>query len=126
MDKQTKKTLLIVGIVEAIVLIFCLTISIIVLSTITEAAQTNLEKNGLFIGTLQNTPVLFFCTIVLPLFVIFVVDGVYLVVYSTKKQSMVSQEEKDAIQEEARRQAREEVLKELNAQKDSAKKDDKK
>jgi len=126
MDKNTKKILLIVGIIEVVVLIFCLTISIIVLATITDGYQTNLSQNGLFIGTLQNTPVLFFCTIVLPLFVIFVVDGVYLIVYATKKQSMVTQEEKDAIQEEARRQAREEVMKELQAKKDvAAKKDDK-
>ncbi len=105
--------LIIVGAIELAILIFCLTISIIVLVTITDNQATNLSKNGQFIGTLQNTPVLFFCTIVLPLFIILVVDGVYLIVYSTRRQSALGNKEKEAIQEEAKRQAREELLKQL-------------
>ncbi len=116
MDKEKRNWLIVIGIVEAAIIVFCLTISIIVLATNTGADQTNLSKNGPFIGTLQNTPTLFFCAFVLPLFLIFVVDGIYLIVFATKKESTLSDEERNAIQEEARRQAREEVLKQLKDQ----------
>lgn len=126
MDNSKKKTLIIVGIVEAIILVFCLTVSIIVLVTICslgdafmlehhlyDVFSANLQKNGQFIGTLQNNSTLFFCTIVLPLFIIFVVDGVYLIVYAMKKQSSLSDKEIVDIREEAKKQAREEVLAEM-------------
>lgn len=113
MSKKKKQTLIIVGCIEAAILIFCLVISILVLTTITISTELNLSQNGPFIGTLQNNSVLFFCTICVPLFIIFIVDGVYLIFYAQKKESAVSDEERDAIAEEAKRQAREEVMKEL-------------
>jgi uncharacterized membrane protein len=116
MDKEKRNWLIIIGVIEAVVIVFCLTISIIVLATNTTQDQTNLAQNGHFIGTLQNTPILFFCCFVLPLFIIFVVDGIYLIFFATKKESVLSDKERDAIQEEARRQAREEVLKQLKEQ----------
>jgi uncharacterized membrane protein len=78
--------------------------------------RKTLTENGQFIGTLQNNPTLFLLTIVLPVFIIFAVDGVYLIVYANKKESVIGDEEKAAIEEEAKRQAREEVLKELQAE----------
>jgi uncharacterized membrane protein len=117
MDNKKKRMFLIIGIVEVVVLIFCLVISILVLHNLSnDDKQANLDNNGVFIGTLQNNPTLFLLTIVLPVFIIFVVDGVYLIVYANKKESVIGDEEKAAIEEEAKRQAREEVLKELQAE----------
>ena len=78
--------------------------------------KQNLDLNGPFIGTLQNNSILFALTIVLPLFLIFVVDGVYLIMYATKRESMLSDEEKKDLLEEAKRQAREEALAEIRNQ----------
>ena len=123
MDKKQKRTLLAIGIVEAIILIFCLTISILVITTLSSDSNLSPEqiisKNGPFLGWFQTNPVWFFCLIVLPLFIIFVADGVYLIVYVSKKQSALSDKERDAIQEEARRQAREELLKEMKTESES-------
>jgi uncharacterized membrane protein len=126
MEKGKRSWLITIGIVEAAVIIFCLVVSIIVLVTNTEANQTNLDKNGVFIGSLQNNPTLFFCCFVLPLFIIFVADGVYLIFYVTKKESVISDEEKEAIAAEARRQAREEVMKALQGKEADKPKDEKK
>ena len=62
------------------------------------------------------TPSSSLCTIVLPLFLIFVVDGVYLIMYATKRESMLSDQEKNDLLEEAKRQAREEALAEIRNQ----------
>jgi hypothetical protein len=113
MDNK-KKILIVLGIVEAVILVFSLVVSILVLRNFdSRNAANNLMQNGQFIGTLQNNQVLFFCTIVLPVFVIFLADGAYLIVYANKKASLLGDKEKKAIEEEAKRQAREEVLKEL-------------
>lgn len=79
--------------------------------------SANINMNGPFIGTLQNDPLMFALTIVLPLFIIFVVDGVYLIMYATQKESMLNEQEKKELLEEAKKQAREEALAELRAQK---------
>jgi uncharacterized membrane protein len=126
MDKEKRNWLIAIGVIEAAVIVFCLTISIIVLVTNTNQTTTNTEQNGAFIGTLQNSPVLFFCAFVLPLFLIFVVDGIYLIFFATKKESVLSDKERDDIQEEARRQAREEVLKQLREQKAASEEKEKK
>jgi hypothetical protein len=117
MDNKKKITLIVIGIVEAIVLVFCLVISIMVLQNY-DAVNTgnNITNNGAFIGGLQNNHILFFCTIVLPVFVIFLADGAYLIVYANKKASLLSDNEKKTIEDEAKRQAREEVLKEMQAE----------
>jgi uncharacterized membrane protein len=122
MDKKKKKLFIIIGIIEVIVLVFCLVVSIMVASTLKKDVATDISENGPFIGYLQGTPVLFFCTIVLPVFVIFLADGAYLIVYANKKESAIGDTEKKAIEEEAKRQAREEVLKEIQAEQ-SAQKD---
>jgi hypothetical protein len=48
--------------------------------------------------------------------VIFLADGAYLIVYANKKASLLSDNEKKTIEDEAKRQAREEVLKEMQAE----------
>jgi uncharacterized membrane protein len=117
MDKKTKKTLIIVGAIEAVILIFCLTVSIIVLATWRESttADRRIAANGPFIGWLQNNPTWFFVLIVLPVFVIFLVDAVYLIVYSSKKPSALTDEEREAIQAQAREEARKELEAEMKA-----------
>ena len=59
---------------------------------------------------------------VLPPIALFIVDGIYLILYATKKESVLSKEEKEAITEEAKRQAKEEILKELREEDSSEKK----
>ena len=118
MDKKQKTKLLIIGIAELVILIFCLTVSILVIVTLSSDNNMTpaqiIAKNGPLIGWFQTNPVWFFCLIVLPLFVLFVADGVYLIVFLSKRQSALSDKERDTIQEEARRQAREELLKEMH------------
>ena len=119
---DTKKILIIVaGILEALIVIFALVVSIIVFVTILPvgSAQTNVEANGYFIGTLQDNPVIFLVSILVPLIVIFVLDGlflIYIAVISSKATStalsQLSEEEKRAILEEAKAEA----LAEIDAQ----------
>ena len=123
MDKN-KKILLIAGIVEAIFLIFALVVSIIVWTTIapttidgrqlTEAEweAENLARNGAFIAFFQNNRTAFFCIICVPIFVIVAVDFVYFAVIANKKESVLTEEQK----EEIKRKAREEFEAELKAE----------
>ena len=116
--KLSKRTLIIAAAIEVVVIVFCLVVSIIVMTTIDPVGgDWNIENNGAFIGTLQNNPILFAITIVLPLFIIFVADGVYLIMYATQRESMLNDQEKTELLEEAKRQAREEALAELRSQK---------
>jgi uncharacterized membrane protein len=115
MDKKTKKTLIIVGAIEAVILIFCLTISIIVLATFSKDMTDPVAANGPFIGWFQAHNIPFFLTIVLPVFIIFLVDAVYLIVYSAKKPSALSDAEREAIQAQAREEARKELEAEMKA-----------
>lgn len=118
MSKQTKLKLAIIGAVEAAIVIFCLIVSIRVMTTITDVndpdhAAKNIINNGAFIGWFQNNSTGFFLTIVLPLFVILAVDVIYLIVYATKRESSLSESERKAIEEQARAEARAEVLREM-------------
>lgn len=114
MNKKEKRNLLIgIGVIEAVLIIFCLVVSIIVLATLKDTNLAN-EANGPFISYLQNHPTVFFCAFVLPLFIILVVDGIYLIYLGVHKQGVLSDDEMDKIKEEAKKQAREEVLKEIN------------
>lgn len=117
MDKKQKKILLIVGVIEAVILIFCLTISIIVLATWVQNASEaqRVAKNGAFIAWFQNNPTPFFLTIVLPVFIIFLVDAVYLIVYSSKKPSALTTEDREAVLAQAREEVRKEMEEEAKA-----------
>jgi uncharacterized membrane protein len=119
MDKKQKRTLLIAGAVETVILIFCLVISILVLVKFNSnnSPADNLSKNGAFIGGLQNKPAIFFCCFVLPVFIILLVDAIYLIVYASKKPSDISDDERASIEAKAKEEARAEVMAELNAEK---------
>ena len=127
MSKNTKRKLIIIGAIEAAIVVFCLVCSILVITTITDAnipnhAQMNLDNNGPLIGWFQNNSTGFFLTIVLPLFVILAVDVIYLIVYATKRESSLSENERKAIEEQAREEARAEVLREMQEEAKSGEK----
>ena len=118
MEKKTKIRLIIAGAVELAIVVFCLVVSIMVMSTIADPnlpnhAELNIEKNGEFIGWFQNNSTPFFLIIVLPLFVLLALDVIYLIVFATKRESSLSAAERQAIEEQAKREAREEVLREM-------------
>lgn len=118
MDKKQKRTLIIAGIVESAIIIFCLVVSILVLTTFISQEQTpdwvqaNLTQNGPFIGWFQTNPTPFFLLIVLPLLVILAIDIIYLIIFAVKKESKLTSDER----EEIARKAREEALAELLAE----------
>ena len=115
MDKKTKRLLLIGGIVEGIIVIFSLVVSIMVMTSFDAELlpEQLIEKNGPFIGGLQANNTLFLVTIVLPLFVILALDVIYLIIYATKRESALSDKERDAIEAAAKEEARLEVLREM-------------
>ena len=122
MDKKQKRTLIIAGIAEAVIIIFCLIVSILVLTTFISQdtrpdwAAANLEQNGPFIGWLQTHPTPFFLLIVLPLLLILAVDIIYLILFAVKKESKLTTDER----EEIARKAREQVMAELLAEQQAA------
>lgn len=118
MDKSQKRKIIIVGAIEAVIVIFALVVSILVMTTIHDpneydAAAKNLRDNGPMIGFFQNNSTAFLLIIVLPLFLILAIDVIYLIVYATKRESSLSNAERAAIEEQARLEAREEVLREM-------------
>lgn len=116
MDRKQKITFIVAGIAEVIIIAFCLTVSIMVLATFNSDWTTTeefIQHNGAFIGGLQTNNTLFLLTIVLPLFVILALDIIYLIVYATKRESSLSDKERDAIEAQAKEEARLEVLREM-------------
>lgn len=127
MDKKQKLTLIVAGVVEAAVIIFCMVVAILVLvsgfsSAGTEDKITWEGNHPGMIGWMCTHRTGFFLICVLPPIALFIVDGIYLILYATKKESVLSKEEKEAITEEAKRQAKEEILKELREEDSSEKK----
>ena len=118
MSKSQKRNLIIIGAIEAAFVIFALVVSIWVMTTIHDpneynAAAKNLRDNGPFIGWLQNNSTAFLLIFVLPLFLILAVDVIYLIVYAVKRESSLTEAEREVIEEQARKEAREEVLREM-------------
>lgn len=119
MDKKKKLILGIAGLLEAVVIVFAFVVSILVITTYHSPEQysdylaLNLEENGPMIGWLQNNPTPFFLLIVMPILVILALDIVYLVYFALKRESKLSDKERDAIAAKAKEEARLEVLKEL-------------
>ena len=118
MSKSQKRNLIIIGAIEAVFVIFALVVSIWVMTTIHDpneynAAAKNLRDNGPFIGWLQNNSTPFLLIFVLPLFLILAVDVIYLIVYAVKRESSLTEAEREVIEEQARKEAREEVLREM-------------
>ena len=125
MDKQ-KKTFIIGGIVEGLVLVFDLIISILVWTKIPgeeevlrsgkEFAVYCVEKNGQFLGFFQGNPTAFFCIICIPLFAIIALDFVYFAILASKKESKLSEGQLESIRAQARAQAEAELLAEMQAE----------
>ena len=126
MDKQ-KKTLIIGGIVEGLLLVFDLIVSIIVWTTVVTQEELDampgktfeeacVIKNGGFIGFFQANPTAFFCIICIPLFVIIAADFIYFAVLAAKKESNLSESQLEVIRQKAREQAEAELMAEMLGQ----------
>ena len=120
-DKTKKAVIFGVAGFEALFLIFALVISIIVFTTITNGEgmteQTwraaNLEKNGPFIGFLQNENMAFFGIFIIPTLVFIVVDFIYFAIIASKKESSLSDAELKAIKKQAEEEVRAEMLEQM-------------
>ena len=110
MNKNVKKGLLIGGIVLDVgITVFLLFVSIIMLATMPKNSiemSEAIEKNGQFIGYLQQNPTVYLFTCVVPLFLLLGVNVVGLVMYIKKagktKATLaeLSDEQKDALKAE--------------------------
>ncbi len=128
MSKKKKIGLIIAGVVELAIVVFVLVTSILVIVTFNDpndvpnAYQANLEKNGPFIGWLQNNPTNFLLIVLIPIFLILALDIIYLVIVAARRQSNLTDQEQEAIAEQAKKEAREEIMREMMAE-EAAKKD---
>ena len=110
MNKNVKKGLLLGGIVVDVgITVFLLIVSIIMLATMPKNSiemSEAIEKNGQFIGYLQQNPTVYLCTCVVPLFLLLGLNVVGLVMYVKKagktKATLaeLSDEQKDALKAE--------------------------
>ena len=110
MNKNVKKGLLIGGIVLDVgITVFLLVVSIIMLATMPKNSiemSEAIEKNGQFIGYLQQNPTVYLFTCVVPLFLLLGLNIVGLVMYIKKagktKATLaeLSDEQKDALKAE--------------------------
>ncbi len=129
MDKKKKIGLIIAGVVELAVVVFVIVTSILVTVTFHDPdvdanyMAHNLADNGPFIGWLQNNPTAFLFIVLIPIFIILALDIIYLVVVATKKHVDISDAEQAAIAEQAKKEARAELLKELQEEMKNDKKD---
>ena len=123
-DKAKKSIIIGVAVFEALFLVFALVISIIVFTTITNGEgmtedmwrQANLDKNGPFIGFLQNENMAFFCIFIIPTLVFIVVDFIYFAIIASKKESSLSDAELKAIKKQAEEEVRAEMLEQMKAE----------
>ncbi len=129
MDKKKKIGLIIAGVAELAIVVFVIVTSILVTVTFHDPdvdanyMAHNLADNGPFIGWLQNNPTAFLFIVLIPIFIILALDIIYLVVVATKKHVDISDAEQAAIAEQAKKEARAELLKELQEEMKSDKKE---
>lgn len=122
MSKKKKIGLIIAGVLELAIVVFVLVTSILVIVTFNDpnevpnAAKTNLEKNGPFIGWLQNNPTNFLLIVLIPIFLILALDIIYLVIVSARRQSNLTEMEQAEIAAQAKKEAREELLREMQSE----------
>ena len=122
MKKDTKLKLIIAGALEAIVIVFCIVVSIIIAATYPKDAlneaqfATKIAENGPFIGWFQQDRTRIFLVLILPMLILLAADIVYLVIFATKRESNLSEAEEEAIEERAKKEAREELMRELMAE----------
>ena len=124
-DKARKSLVIGVAAFEALFLVFALVISIIVFTTINDGQQftdveawkqANLDKNGPFIGFLQNENMAFFGIFIIPTLVFIVVDFIYFAIIASKKESSLSDAELKAIKKQAEEEVRAEMLEQMKAE----------
>ncbi len=124
-DKTKKRIIIGVAVFEALFLIFALVISIIVFTTIVNGEdytdpeiwkQANIDKNGPFIGFLQNENMAFFGIFIIPTLVFIVVDFIYFAIIASKKESSLSDAELKAIKKQAEEEVRAEMLAQMKAE----------
>ena len=127
-NKQLLNTILTV--LEIILIAALLAISLVAMLTVeTNANPTNWFME--FINFLQNNILLFFILIVLPLIFFFLLNGYFLIkiIYTAKHEEQLEEATKksmDAVNvaiEEAKRLAREELIREMQAEKEKAAKE---
>ncbi len=127
MDKKKKIGLICAGVVELAIVVFVIVTSILVTVTFNDPdvyadyASRNINQNGPFIGWLQNNPTAFLFIILIPIFIILALDIIYLVVVATKRSTNLTDAEQNAIAEQAKKEAREELLKELAKEREEQK-----
>lgn len=130
MSKKKKIGILIAGIVELAIVVFVLVTSILVIvtfndpNTVPNSAEANLEKNGPFIGWLQNNPTNFLLIVLIPIFLILALDIIYLVIVAARRQSNLSDKEQEEIAAQAKKEAREELMREMMAEETAKKNPD--
>ena len=130
MSKKKKIGILIAGIVELAIVVFVLVTSILVIvtfndpNTVPDSAKANLEKNGPFIGWLQNNPTNFLLIVLIPIFLILALDIIYLVIVAARRQSNLSDKEQEEIAAQAKKEAREELMREMMAEETAKKNPD--
>ena len=123
-DKAKKRLIIGIAIFEALFLVFALVISIIVFTTIVNGEgmtpeqwkQANVDKNGAFIGFLQNENMAFFGIFIIPTLVFIVVDFIYFAIIASKKESSLSDAELKAIKKQAEEEVRAEMLAQMKAE----------
>lgn len=117
MSKKTKKVLVFVGIgLDVAATVFLLTVAIIMIATLPEHIfkehpEWVIQQNGPFIGNLQLNPTLYFCSCVLPLIILLILNIVGVIFYvkkAGKKKAMLAD-----LSEEQKAALREELLKEM-------------
>ena len=116
MSPKTKKILIFSGIgLDVAITIFLFVVAIIMIATMPKNESDMLvavEKNGPFIGYLQQHITLYFWTCVFPLILLFIGNIVVLVLY-VRKEAKKRETKMEDLSEEQKAALRAELLKEL-------------
>ena len=116
MNSKTKKILFFTGLgLDIAITIFLFTVAIIMLATMPKThaeLEYAVQKNGAFIGYMQQHSTVYLLSCVLPLFVLLAANIIFLVVY-VKKLSKKPEVAVDDLSEEQKAALRAELLKEL-------------
>lgn len=125
MNSKTKKILFFTCLgLDVAITIFLFVVAIIMLATMPKTGaemELAIEKNGYFIGYLQQHSTLYLLTCVVPLFVLLAANIVFLILY-VRKLSKKPEVAVDDLNEEQKAALRAELLKDLQDEKESEKK----
>ena len=128
MNSKTKKILIFAGLgLDVAITVSLFVIAIIMLATMPKQGwemEQAVEKNGPFIGYLQQHPVVYLCACVVPLFILLAGNIVILVLY-IRKVGKKPEVAVDDLSEEQKAALRAELLKELQGESEETKKEEK-